>query len=153
MHQRCPEYPCTVAQAALYHGYACHSSCGIERHRNVPVPGRRDVVDVKIELGQIFEIRFIFAEALGLRLSCVRYHLLRVCNLCRHEIADGLDLYVFYGEQSPLLQPLVPCPRPFGTIPNPHPLLQASKGGRLIIVDFCNYPGAARESEFKISFE
>src|SRR5271169_5617255 len=51
---------------------------GIERHRNVPVPGRRYVDDIQIELSQIPEIRFTLAESPGLGLSRIRNQLLSV---------------------------------------------------------------------------
>src|SRR5882724_11305509 len=49
-----------------------------QRHRNVPVPWRRDVDDIKVELSQILEVQFTLAEATRLSLACIRDSLLRL---------------------------------------------------------------------------
>ena len=75
---------------AILHGADCHG--------NVPVPRGGDVDDVEFELSQVLEIPFAFAEAPGLRLTCVRDRFLRSRHLLCQQIADRLDLYVFNCE-------------------------------------------------------
>src|SRR4051794_36520260 len=68
-------------------------------HGYVPVPRRRDVNDVEIELGKVLEIPIALTEALRLRVARIGDSLLGMRYFLRYQVANCFHLDIFYCKQ------------------------------------------------------